>query len=67
MAKLCPLCHRFTVNYDPRDRIEKCFALNCTWTQNTEVSKDEKANGIAKKHYKMSDKLSTEPYPAPSL
>jgi hypothetical protein len=38
MASRCPKCGRFTVNYDPRGRTERCFAIDCSWYQDNSTT-----------------------------
>ncbi len=38
MASRCPQCNRFTVNYDPREGTEKCFAIDCSWRRENNIT-----------------------------
>jgi len=31
MLKLCPECHRFSVEFDPHQGVERCLNRECGW------------------------------------
>ena len=33
MPEMCPRCGRFTVEWDPRLREKRCFAVRCPWNE----------------------------------
>lgn len=64
MMSVCPKCKRYTLEYEPRQHIRKCFTYDCGWIDRIDITYTARQSDVPK--YKMSERLANE-LPFPSL